>query len=215
MMMLLAALLSPSAALASSEPVRADDLPVRTSEEAPPPERRVKVSFAGPPLRVELRTAFRDGTGPAPVGELGVQALRLGRFTLDGNLGYHAHANLGFNGLFRTVGSIDAGADGLFELTPWFALGPMAGASFRFYRQQFSDVGSNLVPLVGGRVHVGLVRARRWSVGLSGRVTGDLVRSDLVLDTSEIVTLSPITAEVGLRVQLGHGRDRRRAGRAG
>ncbi|MCB9675866.1 MAG: hypothetical protein H6737_12160 [Alphaproteobacteria bacterium] len=206
-MMWLALQLCSAPALAVDEPVDVEALPVRTSIPVRQPR---KIRFAGPPVRFEVRTGFRDGVAPNPIVEAGVQVVRLGRFTVDGALGYNSHASVVTNGLFRTMGSVNGSVDGLYEIGNWLGVGPTAGLSFRIFRQQFTDIDAALIPVVGLRTHVGLIRARRWSFGLSGKVTADLVRTDLVLDTTAITTVSPFEVQLGGRIQLGHGRDRRK-----
>jgi len=180
-------------------------------ERSPVELREVQSSggFRLPPTRLEIRSAFRNGTVPGPVFEFGVQALRYGRFTLDGALSYSGQRSLGLQGPWRTVGAVDSNIDLMVELSNWLGIGPAVGVSTRIFRQQWTDMGAVVTPTVGVRTHMGLLRARRWSLGVSGRFSADLVQTRVAIENAEILTISPLEVQIGMRLQFGHGRDRR------
>jgi len=171
-----------------------------------PARERERVRFRMVPLRMDSRVAIRDGFQPAAVFELGAQALRTRRLQLDVNAALVPVHPMLLPGPWRTFWATEVSGDGLFTASRWLAVGPTGGLSVRLYEQQGADLGAQYVPFAGMRAHTTLLRARRWSVAASTRLASDLVLTRFVIDTQQVLTMSPVEAQVGLRVLFGHGR---------
>ncbi len=163
----------------------------------------------GPPMFVEHGVAFREGWDAAFTTDLGVQVVRSGPFTLDVGVPFTAPAALRVLGPWRNQWSIGTSVAGWLQVGPFFAFGPELQGLLRIAHQQGSAVGSVLIPTGGGRIRAELVRARSWSVGLTGRVSVDLIPTRLVLGETEILEQSRVVASLGVRFQTGTGLDRR------
>lgn len=169
-----------------------------------PEERTRKVVV--PPLRLDTRVVIREHANPGPLIEGQVQVTRTEKVAVDVGVSYTAHHGLGVVGPLRTMGSLDGLVDVRYEIGPWLATGPSAGVGLRFYRQQWTPIEEVWTPTVGWRIDGFLIRARRWGLMISTKVSVDLRRTDLVLATAQIDTLSPVEGQFGLRWAFGHGR---------
>lgn len=170
--------------------------------DAQPREPKVRVL----PFRLETRTSLRDRTTPGFVQALALQPWQNERFTVETAAAIRVGSGLGFNGPWRTMGSVDLTLEPAIKLSPMVSTGPVAGASYRFYRQQFTGIHEHWTGIYGWRGNAALLRARTWAVELVGRVTVDTVKTELVLATSNVHVLSPIEGQLGLRVVFGHGK---------
>ena len=159
-----------------------------------------------PPMRFGMRTGIRDGINPSFLLEFGVQVTRSDRVKLDTNVSFAVPHGLRLGRLFRTMSELDFTADVLWVTGPRLEIGPTLGASVRWFYQQWTTIDNAVVPVAGLRVSTPLLRARKWSWELDLRGRVDLGRTEFVLETQQIVPLSPWEAQIGMRFNFGYGR---------
>lgn len=194
------------ALLAITAPTLAD---TTTSSDAPQEQAR---TWRLPPLRVDNRIVVRPNTAGTALLEVGMQAARTRRLAFDVNLSLAPAANLRLPGStnWRNMSTLSAGVDALWEPSPFLSAGPSLNADLRWFRQQSTDVGTTVIPTLGLRTNLHLLRGRWYSVCLTLKGAYDLIPTDLVIETAEIRRLNPFTAQAGVRVNFGHGRYRER-----
>ncbi|MBX2798668.1 MAG: hypothetical protein KTR31_13385 [Myxococcales bacterium] len=186
--------------------------PPERSRLQPPPqpaptrrsERRVKVFV--PPLRIGHRATFRNGVNPGFLTEIGLQLYRAPRLKLDANVSVTAPHRIDVLGPFRQFTQADHTYDLMFVLGRHLEFGPTAGVSSRFYIQQWTQVGTAFVPLAGVRVSTPLIWAPKWSVVVDLKGTADLAITEMVLETQQVIQMDQLEAQIGMRVNFGHGR---------
>ncbi|MEQ1508601.1 MAG: hypothetical protein ABMB14_40590, partial [Myxococcota bacterium] len=176
------------------------DPPVRSA--APPLDRRSRRAagerrVAVPPLRVDTGIAIREDLGAGGVFQVGVQLTRSARWTLDADAAVVSGRGIRYPGPFRSMISWELRAEALYNPGRWLAVGPTAGGSYRLYRQQFTAIDEGFVPFVGLQANTAVIRARKWSLALTSRLTADLALTRFVLETAEVVTLPVVDGQLG------------------
>ncbi len=213
--MLLAAIL---ASLAQAAP---------SSEEAPAPERdldfeappeRPELAVATvrprrrrsvlPPTRIGMRAGLRPEMNTAFITDFGIQVRRWSKVKLDVAAGVTIPHGLTVPGPLRQLIRADYTAELLYLVGPGLEVGPLLGVSLRTFLQQGTWVGRAVVPIVGARWTMPLVKSRRFAWSLDARGIVDLARVDMVIETREIRALSPLELQMGIRFDFGHGRVR-------
>lgn len=169
----------------------------------PPNSWRATIPYV-PAFRMGIRGVGRSDAVLTGTIELGVEFYRRRGWALEANIAYQGPRSLRVAGPWRSMGSADLSVDLWADLGDFLAVGATAGSNIRIYRQQWQQVGTTPIPVVGLRTYSPLLRTRSWSVGLSTRITTDLRPTELVLDTTQVLRLSPIEFQVGMRFQLGH-----------
>lgn len=154
-------------------------------------------------LVVESRTAFRSDLGVGGTFGLGLRARATPRWTFEAMASVVSMRTIRVNGPQRGWMSPDLSASMLYMARPWLAIGPTAGISYRLYRQQWNDIGQVVMPEVGVAGDATVLRARWFALGVAGRGTVDLGRTEYVLETSQVVVQSPWDMQLGLRTTFG------------
>ena len=158
-----------------------------------------------PPLRADLRGVIREGTLGTALFEVGVQLARSKRFAVDLNLGVAPPATLLLPDPPRSMGFLQLSSDLLWEPNLRISVGPSLTLDLRGYSQQQTFFDYSVVPTGGLRANVHLLRAPRWSLALTTKVMIDFVTTELLTESGDPMTLSPFSAQVGLRFHFGHG----------
>lgn len=181
-------------------PVRARPIPRRDPQAVREPKVRL------PPTRFAMGGVFREDMNPGFAMSLGTQLGRSQRWKTDGNIGFtFAHA-IGVPGPWRVMSQLDAGLDFLYVPSNRLELGPTVGISHRFYNQQWQPIDNAWVPIAGARASTPLLTSRKFGWVLDLRGTVDLARTQMVLETQQIVFMSPYEVHLGMRFNFGHGR---------
>ncbi|MCB9671477.1 MAG: hypothetical protein H6736_15815 [Alphaproteobacteria bacterium] len=160
-----------------------------------------------PSTRFEMRGVSRPGKVLGSMFAVYLQAARYQHLSLDVGIGGQPGSALAVRGVLRRHGAVEGSVDLWLQVVPTLSLGATAGTSAHLYYQQFWFMQANAIPFVGGRVQADLIRARKWSVGLTGRVTCDLIPTDLYIEDAEIVRLAPVEVQVGVRAQFGRAKE--------
>lgn len=156
-----------------------------------------------PPLRLETRLVLRQDMNPGTGFQIATQIVRTERVTSDLGLTWTLPHNLALIGPQRGSTDIEGSVDAVVALSKWVAVGPVAGVSYRIYRQQWTPVDEVWVPTLGAVSRATLLAARTWRFTLTLTGTADLAQTQLVLDTQEVRTLHPFALHIGLRFHLG------------
>ena len=158
-----------------------------------------------PPLRLDLRTPFRQGLGPGAVLALGSQVSRTRSLALDLTVAYQSGRLLTTPGPQRSQLCAELGVDARLDLGRWLGVGPTAGIDYRWFRQQGMTISDAWIPVVGAKLDSTLLRTRHWSVVIGARATVDTVLTRFVLETAQVRMLQPVEGQVGLKINFGNG----------
>jgi hypothetical protein len=177
------------------------------------PRDRERGKVRLPPTRIEMRFPIRQDLGVFPYFGIGTQVHRRGSFTVDADLGINGGRQIQMRGPWRVQNAASGTLLAMWELGPWLAVGPTGGVDYRWFRQQWTDIASSWVPVVGVRVNSMLIGARKWGFVIGAGATADLARTRFVRETAEVVDLVPLEGFVSTRIVFGHGREQPRDAR--